>query len=227
MAEITFTADPEADDILIDGVSLNDIDAFRSECLSGGAVSCDWNTLHTRLINHGISKMWWFLTESERRSIAEMAIKNTMFYQISYRGKGEQNCGGATGFFLDRDPCIPNSIIRYLKFKTSGFSNVDVCYWKRSETSEEFCYRSDQTYQLPCYMVDCFGDGFGHTMCSIQVAQGTDDLNNWIVFNYADFDIKPGDYQMPKGKKVYLNIPRTFTDCSGYTYRGSFAEFEV
>lgn len=218
MAEITFIVDPGADDILIDGVSLNDIDAFRDECLTGGAVSCDWDTLHARLINHDISRFWWFLTEAERRSIAEIAIKNTLFYTLYYGRSGKPNCEGGEGDVAEI-VCMQNALIRYLKFGSDSPPSGSDCYYRRNSDSDEFCYVPDIKYNLPCNIVLCAGYDFGHSMCAIQVVDSFDSLDNWIVFQYSSFDIKPGNPQMPNNDFSDLFVKMeviTTMRCSGY-----------
>lgn len=187
---------PLSDIPVHDPEPMYDIDAFRSECLSGGAVSCDWNTLHARLINHDVSRLWWFLTESERRSIAEKAIKNTMLYRIYLYGIGEYGCIGDVGEWKTA-VCAQNFVIRYAKFSGMGtgqYTDLTNCYWKLSdESTDEICYVPEHSYGLPCNSVG----SLGHVMCGIQVVHGLDSLDNWIVFQYSDFDIKWGNWQMP------------------------------
>lgn len=222
MPEITFITVPKADDIIIDGVSLNDIDAFRAECLTGGAVSCDWTTLHTRLNNRDVSRFWWFLTESERRSIAEMAIKNTLFYTFRYGRAGKSNCEGGEG---DKYGivCLQNGLIRALKFGSYSVGG-DSCYYRRYSTSKEFCYVPEIQYGLPCQIVTCAtyagaDQGFGHTMCSIKVVDATDSIGNWTIFQYSDFDIKLGSWQIPNNEyDLYIKFGElTNVSCRGYS----------
>ena len=209
MPNITITTIPEADDIVIDDVSMNDVAAFQSECLTDGVVICDWDTLHARLNNHDVSRFWWFLTEAERRSIAEMAIKNTLFYKLWYGRGGKVNCGGGEGN-LERIVCTHNAIIRYVKFGTAHIG-VDNCYYRRDENSDEFCYASDTPYNLPCYLACCFtyGSGFGHSLAAIQINEDVSKLESWIIFQYSSFDIKPGDPQLPTDRfpgNMYISI---------------------
>ena len=235
MPDVTIATIPEADDIVIDDVSMNDVAAFQSECLTDGVVTCGWDALHTKLNNLDVSRFWWFLTRDERYSIAEMAIKNTLFYELWYGRGGKANCEGGEGDFVGI-VCCQNGVIRYLKFgvpvpivdMTTGY--VDACYFKRLLSDPtETCYRQD-AYNLPCHIVNCIehftGPGFAHTMCAIQVCEGFDSLDNWIVFQYDDFDIKPGNWQMPHDKEVRMFSP-TKVHCGG-TLTGEYvAEFDV
>jgi hypothetical protein len=197
---------------------------FRSECLYGGAVSCDVGTLHARLNNHDVSRFWWFLTESERRSIAEMAIKNTLFYTFRHGRSGKSNCEGGDGDDYGLS-CLPNGLIRALKFGSYSVGG-DSCYYSRYgyKTSEEFCYVPETQYGLPCHIVTCATPagsepGFGHSMCSIKVVDATDSIDNWIIFQYSDFDIKPGSWQIPNNEyDLYLKFGElTNVSCRGYS----------
>ena len=236
MAEITIVCN-EGADITIDGVSWDDIvppeddtpdaiDVFRSECLTGGCVSCDWDTLHARLTNHDIATFWWLLTESERRSIAEMAIKNMLFYILSYGRSGKTNCGGGEGD-IKQIACVQNGLVRILKFGTSPIGGGS-CYYRRYADSKEYCYVPATSYGLPCNLVICatYADAasdstFGHTMCSIQVVDGTDSIDNWIIFQYSSFDIKSGNWQIPGGKyDLYVDFIKMLSiSCGGYSYK--------
>lgn len=227
MPKITFIVDPGADDITMDGVSLNAIDEFKIECLSNGVVSCDWATLEARLNNHDVSMFWWFLEETERRSIAEMAIKNILFFTISSARSGNPDCEGGIGEWKLAQ-CVTNTIVRYQKFKYIPSESVGSCYWKHPTTGEEKCIYQTDTYNLPCNIVGCYTDDdeWGHGMCAVQVVRGTDSLDNWIVFNYSDFDIKPGNWQMPNNSTVSMMVPAYFS-CRGYSFWSCAAEFEV
>jgi len=221
MPKITFTTAPDADDVEIDDVSMNDIAAFRAECLTDGTVTCDWDTLRGKLENHDVSRFWWFLTEPERRSIAEMAIKNTLFYTLWYGRSGKSNCEGGEGG-ISRLSCIHNTIIRYLKFGQDAPIGGDNCYYRRTRSSDEFCYVPDIKYGLPCYECTCatYGPGFGHFMCAIQVNKNIEELDSWIVFQYSSFDIKPGHWQMPVDEhpgNIFVQISViTSLGCSSY-----------
>jgi len=235
MTEITFIVYPDVDEILIDEIpiedlptvihtqTIDDIDVFRTECLSGGTVSCTWSTLQARLIDRDVAKFWWDLTESERRSIAEMAIRNTLFSVMRYGRSGKANCAGGEGD-VGRIMCTQNGIIRTLKFGSHSVGN-DSCYYQRTDPGEEFCYVPETSYGLPCHIVSCLtysgaDPGFGHSMCSIQVVNNTDSLDNWIVFQYSDFDIKPGHWQIPSHKyDLYIKFGDLKSNtCSGYEY---------
>ena len=202
MAEITFIADPGADDILIDGISLNDIDAFRAECLTNGAVSCDWDTLHTRLIGHDVSRFWWFLTRDERYSITVMAIENTDPYphQVLCWRAGKLNCEGGEGDIAHAE-CLANALIRYVKFgSTTGlkskYNSPDQCYWSVAEGWEEHCYDDGASYELPVAYVSRLD---GHFITAVQIDTDVHSLDNWVMFQYGTIDIQPGTWHAPSG----------------------------
>jgi len=226
MPEITFIVDPEVDEIIIDGEKVSapieepppdvttDIDTFRTECLTDGAVSCDWNTLEVHLINKEVSTFWWDLTESERRSIAAMAIGNVMLYRIHLYGMGEFGCVGDVDKWMTA-VCAENFVIRFAKFGSMGtkqYTDLTNCYWKRvDESSTEVCYVPEYSYGLPCNLVS----SPGHAMCGLQVVNNLDSIDNWIVFQYSAADIKWGNRQMPADAGVSV---RTITNLQGGGY---------
>ena len=208
MPEITFVTVPGADDIIIDDVSLNDVDRFRSQCLLGGSVVCTWDTLHARLMNHDVSRFWWFLTEPERRSIAGKAIVSTLDRTILYYRR-EENSEWSR---LD-SPCTYNAIIRFQKFGTPvGWHN---CYWAYDTSSPVgVCYVPDHHFGLPTVHVNTHY----HVMCGIQVVNNIDSLDNWIVFQYNNPNIKPGNSQMPHGSHIIIQdpFPHASESCIGF-----------
>lgn len=220
MAEITLDSVPGADDVAIDGTSLNAVDALRSECLSSGVVSCDWNALHARLINHDVSRAWWFLTESERRSITGIAVSKVINKIIWYYRRGENG-----EWCTMRSVCTYNATIRFQKFGTPvGWND---CYWKyNKDDSKYFCYVPEQYFGLPTVHVNTGS----HAMCGIHVVEGIDDLNNWVVFQYACPNIRPGNSQMPNGSHVLIQDPFPYTGaiftCVGFD-SNIIAEFDV
>lgn len=188
-----------------------------------------WIKLKPLLEDHTISEMWWNLTESDRRSIAELAIKNTLFYMLRQGRSGKPNCEGGEGNFNSL-VCLQNAIIRSMKFGTE-LTGADNCYYRRNELSEEFCYLGTH-YDLPCYMVTCstYGGGFGHSLAAIQVNEDTDLLSSWIIFQYSDFDIKLGHWQLPVDRfpgRIYIKIAiQTDVRCAGYNSTDELARWE-
>lgn len=197
-----------------------DITLFRKEYVSGGNIICQWPVIKSLLENQTIGGFWWDLTRDERYSIAEMTIKNTLFYQLYYDREGKSNCEGGEGEVHDA-VCVQNGIVRYLKFGTSTIGG-DHCYYRRHIDSEEYCYVPDIQYGLPCHIVGCLNPDipFGHAMAAIQIVEGTDSLNNWIIFQYDSFDIKPGNWQLPtSGGNMSIKFGVLSTvSCGGYSH---------
>ena len=152
-----------------------------------------------------------------KRSIAEKAIKNTIYKTVWYFRMGEDGEWKKFGA-----PCGYNTIIRSQKFGTPiGWYD---CYWKYSSTSEVFRYVTEQYYGLPTVHVNTVT----HAMCGIQVVDSIDDLNNWIVFQYSSFDIKPGNPQMPHGKRVIIQDPFPYTTESCASFDSTvITEFQI
>jgi len=147
-----------------------------------------------------------------------------MFYRIKQKGIGEYGCTGKVTTWHSAI-CVHNAVIRHAKISSMGskqYTDLTNCYWKRSEEStDEICFVPERSYGLPCYGVS----HSTHSMCGIQVVQGLDSLNNWIVFQYSDVDIKPGHWQMPVGKVVSVR-EITNLQCGGYNWK-LITEFNV
>ena len=229
MLTLVIDSVPYGAEVAIDGVSygitpviatINDevLAEFRAECLSNESVVCSWDVLKTRLEDLTVSQLWWDLTRDERYSISEMAIGNTLTRIYRWGRSGKPNCGGGEGGRTSI-VCLNNAVIRYIKFTSNTFGVVDSCYYSEymELAHDEFCYVPEQTFGLPGHLVSCYGTGFGHTMCAVQIEQDLTTLDSWIVFQYGGFDIKPGDWQMPNGMYVTMHTPTTSIKCSGYS----------
>jgi len=248
MPKITFITDPSGAEVTFDDRVIgttpltHTIDEpvglaeFRSECLSGGNVTSPWSVLKTRLEDQTVSRIWWNLTRDERYSIAEMAIRNTLFYSIYYYRTGKPNCGGGEGD-LKRTSCVNNSVIRCLKFGERPNTvpywspNADECYYRRQPADCEHCYVPEVSYGLPCHYVSRISEDLGphiirnHALAAIQIVNNHASVNNWIIFQYESFDIKPGHRQVPYGSKITISKPIGF-QC-GVSYGTTLAEFFV
>lgn len=196
-----------------------DLKGFRDENLSGGHVVCTREVLKSRLEDKTISRLWWLLTEQERRSIAEHAAMDTFPRAIPYKRKGNPNCRGGVGEWGEAT-CVPNSIIRCLKIfgnPAPSESDADQCYWK-DYSGDENCFFQNDPYNLPCHTVSCLSDdrSFCHALAAIQVNLDTSSLNSWCIFQYTKFDLKPGDYQLPYGSTISIYAPYNLKCGSSY-----------
>ena len=168
----------------------------------------DFDALKPYLVSGYIGENWWGFTELNRRTIAETAITNMLFYYISQGRSGDQDCAGGTG---DKHTlvCIQNAIIRLLKFGT-GISGADYCYYD-DISGVEHCYVPDEKFNLPCYYANvhtAIGSEhpWGHALCAIKVNENIDELSSWIIFQYSTFDIKQGDWQIPTNTHDDLSL---------------------
>lgn len=157
----------------------------------------DFASLKPYLVSGYIGENWWDFTEPERRRIAETAIRNVLFYEIGSGRYGNANCAGGTGGVLNF-MCGHNATIRALKFGRTSITGGDESYYNDLDGNEH-CFVPNERFDLPCdYIVATSHDGcWGHSLCGIRVNKNIDDLNSWIMFQYSDFDIKPGDWQIP------------------------------
>ena len=223
MPEITIVAMNGAE-IKVDGVTIGDtpvepptpqsLEAFRLECLSNGRVSCSWSVLRTRLEDQTVSKLWWDLTRDERYNIGKEAVDGTKLNRdLRFTCPGLPNCAGAGGDWKNA-ACVHDGIIRYLQLVSKDVVGADSCYYKYLETSEAKCWFPKVSYNLPGALVACatpYGPGYGHTMCALQIDKDISKLDNWVIFQYSEYDIKPGTWQIPTHTwdDLYLTM-RTF-----------------
>jgi len=239
MTKLTIESTPSGGIISIDGIDMGVTPAtislgdditlleFRDEYMDGDSVKCTWPTMETLLVNLVVSKLWWLFSRNERYSIAEMAIKNTFPYNIRRGREGLFGCAGGVGE-LKTVMCVGNTIIRVLKFGRIDYMGGQ-CYHRRYSDSTEYCYRVENIYGLPCHTVGCgsYEPGFGHSMAAIQIVDSYDSIDNWMVFQYGDVDIKPGSYQMPTDDwDLYLKFGElTHASCAGFS-SDTLARFE-
>ena len=237
MTMINIISDPSGADVRIDGaligvtpitceISKMDLIGFRKECLTGETVSCAWDVLETRLEDHTVSRLWWDLTRAERYSITRMAAARTVPRDARYNSSGLQNCGGATSEWINA-ACIHDAMIKYMKFVGGNVPGADKCYYKiKYEIDKPQCYVPDRSYNLPGAMASYAapaGDrpkGYGHGMFAILIDRDMTKVDNWVIFQYRDFDIKPGNWQMPEGpwenmKLRIYELERILPGCNG------------
>lgn len=203
-----------------EGISLEE---FRAECMSDGVVVCSWYILENRLEDQTVSRLWWDLTQGERHSVAERAVKNTLYYDVRWSCTGLPMCAGAGGDWVNAC-CVQDTMVRYLKFISKSVQGADSCYHKHHETSDVLCYVPEISYNLPGAWASCatpYGPGYGHAMCAIQIGTDIMVMDSWVVFQYTNFDIQPGDWQMPtyKWDDLYLrmlHLDEILPGCTGH-----------
>ena len=223
MPELIINSAPQGAEVQLDGVlygttpvtfTIDEVDGlaeFRAECMYDGSVVCSWSVLQPMLEDHTVSRLWWLLTEPERRSIAGKAIMSTLNRTIWYYRKEENS-----EWSRQDSPCTYNAIIRFQKFGTPiGWHN---CYWTYDEDDTVgVCYAPEHYFGLPTVHVNTHH----HVMCGIQVVDSIDALDNWVVFQYGNPNIKPGNSQMPHGSHIIIQdpFPYDFGTCIGFDSR--------
>ena len=205
-----------------------DLVGFRKECLTGETVSCTWDILKTRLEDHTVSRLWWQLTREERYSITRMAAARTIPKDARYNASGLSNCEGEDEASVWINAvCHHDALIKYMKFVGGNVPGADKCYYKlKYLTAEPQCYVPDHSYNLPGAIASYsapMGDqptGYGHGMFAILIDEDMTKVDNWVIFQYSDFDIKIGNWQMPAGpwkemKLKMYKLGRILPGCNG------------
>jgi len=165
---------------------------FKRDCLSDNEVTCDWNTLRKYLLDNTVSNNWWKLTKQQRISIIKAILKNTFPQYIPYYCKGKPNCEGCETDY-QRAVCHENAIFRILRLGRS-LGDDDKLYYNTTQNHETDICCNLEHYNLPVYDVTSCAM---HAIVAIQVDEDPDDPNSWHFFQYGNFDIKPGDWQLP------------------------------
>ena len=208
------------------------INAFRNQCMSNGSVKCSWVTIYHWLKNRRVSSIWWDLTQTERKSIAIIAIKNTLFYSVYFVRDGNDNCSGPTSSMYHA-VCLQNAIIRTQIF---GFpvEYSKKCYYK-NQSGRDLCYYKEDHYGLPAYDIELRttvttgDDAYGHAICGIQIVNNMNSYKNFILFQYDSCDVQLGDWNFPTNRtdlwfRVYS--PRKIENVRK-TYLHDHAEFKI
>lgn len=206
---------------------------FMNDCVSGNNLTCSWSKLESYLLNKTIGGLWWDLSETIRRKIVKTAIQNSINKNIPYRmTDGTPYCGGASGTWDDA-VCVPNSIIRHLKFgylpnvgQDDRICSPERAYYKYTNSGTAYCFYTPNSYYLPvCAVSAIVPNGFAHALSSIQVNKDTSKISSWIVFQYSDVDIQPGHWQMPNGARIRFSVPSMI--CKNCIYGTRIGEFNI
>ena len=169
---------------------------------SGDTIIANKNTIHELLINQGISRQWWNITEIQRRKLGEYIIRNFL-PRRQVTNIGEEKDGAIV---WRSGSCVSNALLRYAKMQ-EPMENQKRCYYL---DGGEHCY-AEEAFFLPCYCVGCDGYdangkcNFGHELCALLVKEGDEaNFDSWIFFQYSSIDIKPGNWQMPRNSDVMI-----------------------
>lgn len=181
-----------------------DINQFRNKCISNNKVKCSWSTIRSWLIDRRVASIWWLLNQTERKSIAEIAVKNTLYYMTWYGKDGKDNCEGPTSISYDI-VCLHNAIIRTQIFGTP-VPGSKKCYYLDNLDKYQ-CYYTPNYYGLPAHDVELRvykENQWAHAVCGIQINKNMNDINSWVLFQYGNWDIKRGNWQFP-GDEINLH----------------------
>jgi hypothetical protein len=175
----------------------------------------EWATLEPQLESGSIGAQWWHLSDADRQQIATLAIANTEpNIAFAYIRTGKQNCEGGEGSWSSAQ-CGANAIVRYWKFGEDTPDGYNA-YWSYDKI-EEHCYVPEKPYNLPCFRVVAAKTDFGHEMAALQIGEDPSTLDSWRIFQYGEYNIKPGGWQMPYG--CHIEISKYFGDI--------IAEFDI
>jgi len=166
-------------------------DDLKSKCLRNDEVRCDWNTLHGYLLDNTVSNNWWQLTKGQRISILNKILTELFPYAVEYICEGKDNCEGGEGSYKTA-VCLHNSAIRVTRLGSPVYNDKKLYYNTRQDHKTDICFGLEY-YNLPAY---CAGV-FGHEIAALQIGENPDEPSSWRLFQYRDFDIKPGDWNMP------------------------------
>lgn len=77
------------------------------------------------------------------------------------------------------------------------------CYWMEKDGCPEHCY-IEGTFDLDFYMVSLINNsqGFGHAVCAEFLGSNSDEFSSWKFYQFDNLDIRPGDWQMPRGTET-------------------------
>ncbi len=68
------------------------------------------------------------------------------------------------------------------------------------------------------------GSQFAHALNAIHIGDSYDSIDDYLIYQYSEIDIKWGSWQMPTDCVIHLKIP-TSISIAGYNYSGFFKTF--
>jgi hypothetical protein len=104
--------------------------------------------------------------------------------------------------------CGKNAILRYYQF---GDKNSDGL----SYFADDWHSFNETSLGYPVYLATSMGSwnetrnnwDWVHFMTAIKTGEDVSDLDSWMVFQYHDVNIKPGDWQMPVPGELWITDP--------------------
>lgn len=164
--------------------------------------------MHQLLINKIISAQWWQISDKERSIFTDWILSNYLRFLIRFRRNGKGDCRGGEGEKI-KICCMQNAVIRFVLLGDgqSLYDQISNCYWSRAnDIGREHCY-GEFSFNLPVYTV--YVANFYHEICAIQISSDINDFNSYRFFQYANTNIRPGNWQMPwKYGEIKLNITK-------------------
>jgi hypothetical protein len=133
-------------------------------------------------------------------------------FPISYYRHGLSDCGGGSGPWKRAD-CLPNVVIRYARARKclEHLQKLAGCYWMERDGCPEHCY-IEGTFKLDFYLtrVKNSDRGLSHAVCAEFRGGDMQTFSSWKFYQYANLDIKPGDWQMPYGTETEATMVQIY-----------------
>jgi len=122
-------------------------------------------------------------------------------FMVAYFRPGLPDCGGGTGSWW-RAECLENVMMRYARTRKclEHLQDLAGCYWMEKIRCPEHCY-IEGAFDLDFYLglVKNASQGLSHAICAEFLGGNKDELSSWKFYQFANLDIRPGDWQMPYG----------------------------
>lgn len=166
--------------------------------------------LLAKLKSGEIAANWWSYPTPERWEIARYVGRYSASLPIGeYGGKGAKDCGGGPYYEEIRMACHHHLCVRLSKigkcgtcysvgpgagYGNNGYEN----YWQ-DKFQRWHCLHNPESFNLPFYWATKVPMWFipdrpllpSHAICALQVGTDMTNLNNWLLFQYEDSEIKP------------------------------------